>query len=415
MTPPPKGSAWTELRREWRLLTACTIGFGMSLSGTPFYTMGVFIDPLKAAFGWSVGAIQLGLTISYLTTVAVLPGIGWLTDRFGVRIVALSALTLMGLAFMALGLQAGQLWTYYLTWFFISLFGTGTLAITWSRAITGAFRAARGLALGVSLLGTGLVGVVAPPAARSLIDLVGWRGAYFCLGAPPILIAVPVTLLFLRDAGPRRQTQPKGTGARLNDPRLWTLAAAFLLIAGGIAGVIPNLVKVLTTEGLSRADAVAAASVVGGFVVLGRVGCGALVDRFWAPGVAAAFVMMPACACAVLAGGAIHHLQGAMLAAALIGLAAGAEFDLLPFLVGRYLPPERYTAALALASAAFYLGAAAGGPALATFYDRMGSYRIGLGGAAALFAVGAAALLTLGPYPVFTAVEAPRASSKGPK
>jgi MFS family permease len=409
LTPFPRSpeDTWAELARNWRLLGACTIGFGLSLSGIPFYTLGVFVDPLHAAFGWSVGQVQIGLTISYLTTMAILPAVGWLADRIGVRVVALVSLTGLGLAFMALGLQRGQLWAFWLNWFFISLFGTGTLAITWTRPLTHAFKAGRGLALGLSLLGTGVIGIFGPPAARALIDAVGWHWAYVCLGAAPILIAVPTTLLFFRDPAPTgADHRPQGLPAPLRDPRLWLLGFAFLLIAGGVSGTITNLIKAVTSEGVSRADAVAAASLVGLFVVIGRVGCGALIDRFWAPGMAAIFVMGPATACALLASGPARPGVAA-ISAALIGLTAGAEFDLLPFLIGRFLPLERYTGSLAAGSACFYLGAAAGGPLLAWFYDHLGSYRLGLWGASGLFAIAAVALLCLGPYPVFVSASAP--------
>ena len=413
MTAASHNDAWIELRRHWRLVTACTVGFGMSLSGIPFYTMGVFIDPLRSAFGWSVSAIQFGLTISYLTTMVVLPLVGWLADRVGVRAVALGALTLLGLSFMGLGAQGGQLWTFYLNWFFIALFGTGTLAITWTRPITEVFRAGRGLALGLSLLGTGVIGIFGPGVARDLIDAVGWRWAYVCLGAAPILIAVPTTLAFFREAAPTAKPAARGAPARLGDPRLWLLGAAFIIIAGGVAAVIPNLIKVCTSEGMSRAEAVTAAGVVGVFVVIGRVSCGALIDRFWAPGVAAVFVSMPAFACALLALGAARP-GSAALAAALVGLAAGAEFDLLPFLISRYMPRERYTATLAVVSACFYLGAAAGGPLLALAYDRLGSYRPGLWVTGALFASAAGILLCLGRYPGFGAgADADEAQGQG--
>ncbi len=397
----PEGS-WHELKRNWRLLGACTIGFGLSLSGIPFYTLGVFIDPLHAAFGWSVGQVQLGLTIAYLTTMAILPAVGALADRIGVRAVALGSLTGLGLAFMALGLQRGQLWSFWLNWFFISLFGTGTLAITWTRPLTHAFRAGRGLALGLSLLGTGVIGVFGPPAARALIDAVGWRWAYVCLGAAPVVIAIPTTLLYFRDPtiseSRRPKDRPAPLSAPLGDSRLWLLGLAFLLIAGGVSGTITNLIKALTSAGVSRTDAVAAASLVGLFVIIGRVSCGALIDRFWAPGVGAIFVMAPASACALLASGPARP-GVAVLSAALIGLTAGAEFDLLPFLIGRFLPLDRYTGALAAGSACFYLGAAAGGPLLALVYDWLGSYRLGLWGASGLFAFAAVLLLCLGPYP----------------
>ena len=177
--------------------------------------------------------------------------------------------------------------------------------------------------------------------------------------------------------------------------------------------MIPNLIKVCTSEGMSRAEAVTAAGVVGVFVVIGRVSCGALIDRFWAPGVAAVFVSMPAFACALLALGAARP-GSAALAAALVGLAAGAEFDLLPFLISRYMPRERYTATLAVVSACFYLGAAAGGPLLALAYDRLGSYRPGLWVTGALFASAAGILLCLGRYPGFGAgADADEAQGQG--
>jgi MFS family permease len=402
MTASPADEAWSELGRNWRLLGACMVGFGLGLSGIPFYTLGVFVDPLHAAFGWSVGAVQLGLTISYLTTMLVLPAVGWLADRVGVRAVALGSLVLLGLAFMGLGLQRGQLWTFYLDWFFIALFGTGTLAITWTRALTHAFRAGRGLALGLSLLGTGVIGIFGPQITRELIDWVGWRWAYVCLGAAPIVIAVPTTWLFFRDETPDHHRAAAGLPARLADPRLWLIGAAFVVIAGGVSGVIPNLVKLFTSQGVSRADAVLATTWVGVFVVIGRVSCGALIDRFWAPAVAAIFVLAPAVACAMLAEGGVRP-GSAALASALVGLAAGAEFDLLPFLISRYMPTERFTRSLALASACFYLGAGLGGPSLAWFYDRLGSYSLGLWIAAGLFCLAALALLALGPYPALRA------------
>lgn len=372
----------------------------MSLSGIPFYTMGVFVEPLHADFGWGVGAIQLGLTISYLTTVAMLPVVAWLSNRLGARAIALASLTLLGLAFMSLGLQGGALWTFYLNWFFISLFGTGTLAITWTKPITHALTAGRGLGLGLALLGTGVIGIFAPDITRQLISAIGWRGAYFCLGAAPILIAAPVAYFFFHDtAAPSSgRLTGAGAGADLRDPRLWLLGAAFVVTSAGITGMIPNLVKIFTTGGLPRIDAVAATGVVGLFVIGGRVGCGALIDRLWAPGVAAVTFAITASACALIALGGVNSTT-AIIVSALIGLATGAEFDLMPFLVSRYMPAERFSSSLAFISASFYIGAAAGGPSVAYFYDHFGSYRFGLWVACGLFAAGAAFTLLVGPYP----------------
>jgi hypothetical protein len=44
-----------EFRRGWRSLLAAAIGNGSGLSGLAFYTFGVFVLPLVAAFGWTRG------------------------------------------------------------------------------------------------------------------------------------------------------------------------------------------------------------------------------------------------------------------------------------------------------------------------------------------------------------------------
>ena len=100
----------SELRRGLPLVPACGFGFGLGLSSIPFYTFGVFVDPLWAAFGWSVGGIQAGLTVSYLTTVVMLPAVAWAANRFGAKRVALVSSGLFGLAFTALGLADRRLW-----------------------------------------------------------------------------------------------------------------------------------------------------------------------------------------------------------------------------------------------------------------------------------------------------------------
>ncbi len=130
----------------------------------------------------------------------------------------------------------------------------------------------------------------------------------------------------------------------------------------------------------------------------GRAASGVLIDRFWAPGVAAGFFVAPAAGCLLLMFEP-HSVPAAGVAAALIGLAAGAEFDLLAYLLAKYFGLRRYGAIYGCASAAF--GFAAGGAPLvfAAVFDRTGSYDLVLKVAAGAFVLGGLGLLGLGPYP----------------
>jgi MFS family permease len=391
-----------EFAAGWRVLVASGAGFGLGLSGLPFYTMAVFVEPLMMAFHWSVAQIQAGLTVMLLANVFTLPAAAWLSERFGARPIALTSIVLFSLSFMGLGVLGSGLIGYYLHWILMSAAGAGTLTVVWTQVISTWFTKARGAALGLAMMGTGLTAFFAPPLANGLIFWLGWRGAYEALGALPLVIAFPlVWFLFGSQGAPTavRVRPPGGSAAKIiSDWRFWVIGAAFLLIGGAVAGLIPNLVKLLRERGFSAANAAEVASVVGLFVIVGRAACGALLDRIFASMVAAGFFGAAATACLLLR---LERLDLAVagVAAAAIGLSAGAEFDVLPYLASRYFGLQHMGVALGLLTMFFYVGAAVGPFGIGWLADLRGSYNLPLLIAAGCFAVGGGLLLLLGRYP----------------
>ena len=73
-------SASAEFAEGWGVLLASAAGFGLGLSGLPFYTMGVFVELLSATFHWSLAEIQGGLTVMLLANVVTLPAAGMAGD-----------------------------------------------------------------------------------------------------------------------------------------------------------------------------------------------------------------------------------------------------------------------------------------------------------------------------------------------
>ena len=168
-----------------------------------------------------------GVPVSTMMVIISGPIVGLLSERYGVRRVALTSLILFGLAFMSFGLNKGSLPQYYLTWGLVAAAGAGTLPITWTRAINNAFDVRKGFALGLALLGTGLFGYLVKPYAAAIIAAYGWRVAYVAIGALPILIAFPVAYFGFHDIGDsgpakdrrqavaeRRRITPVGRSAR---------------------------------------------------------------------------------------------------------------------------------------------------------------------------------------------------------
>ena len=109
-------------------------------------------------------------------------------------------------------------------------------------------------------------------------------------------------------------------------------------------------------------------------------------------------LLLPVAGCLLLAN-ADPGFVLILVACSLIGLAAGAELDLMAYLTARYFGPRHYAKIYAVLYA---LLAVAGGVApmlFARLYDRTASYTASFHVAAALLVVGAVLLPLLGRQP----------------
>ncbi|WAC71965.1 MFS transporter [Roseateles sp. SL47] len=395
-----------EFRRDhaWRIVLAAWVGVALGLTALPFYTLGIFAKPLAQEFGWSRSLIQSGFMFSTLGVVLCGWATGWLIDRFGVRPVALFSQAGLALGFVGMASQDGSPWMWQSCWFVLAVLGVGTTPLTWSRGIASWFDKRRGLALGLALSGTGVTALVAPPLVGAVVSSMGWRTGYLSIALAIGLFAMPLVWLLFRErsapagaaAGAPGAAQIQGLtlAQAIRTRHFWLLLIGFALICAAVAGLIPNLVPMLTDSGLSLAEATRYASVLGMNVMLGRLVSGWLLDRFWAPAVAVALLMPPTVACVLLA-----QQQWPGLAVMMIGLAAGAEFDLIAFLCLRYFGTRNFGQIYAWQWAGFSIATGIGPLAFGLVFDRTGSYHHALWIAALLLTLGPLLLLALGRYP----------------
>jgi MFS family permease len=411
----------TEFRRGWPIVVAAMFGIAFGLSPMPFYTIGIFAPLLAHEFHWSFAQIFAGITCTTAAVIIASPAVGLASDRYGVRRVALTSVALFGLSFMALALSNGSLLLYYATWLVVALLGAGTLPITWTRAVNNGFQSGKGLALGLSLIGTGLFGYLIKPLAAWFIGEWGWRGAYIAIGALPLLIALPLGLLCFRDpaqgvidpsnrreAARARAAVTPGLTMRqtCGEWRFWLLGGCFVSLAFAVGGLIPNMENMLKLAGFQHPSIVSLTSLIGLSVIAGRILGGWLIDRFWAPAVAAVLLSAPAAACQILAAPDLSY-HAAMLAIALIGMAAGAEYDLLAYMVARYFGMKSYGGIYGALYSCFALGAGVGPVIFGANFDRSHSYVVILHVAGGLFLGPALAMLLLGKYRTFVSESGP--------
>lgn len=411
--------ALKEFKYGWPVVGSSAIGIGLGMSPLPFYTIGVFVAPFMNEFGWEVQDVMLALSFFSFTAFFSSPLIGIITDKIGVRKTVLISILTFSLCFMAFSLNTGSKALYLFLWVLLALVGSGTLPITWTRAINRWFNKKRGLALGLSLLGTGFFGAFAKLYAAFLIEHYGWRMAYVGLALLPLLIALPLAFFYFRDVDDPKvadkvkrmkeelpylnnigeEVEKVGVSLKeaLRDYRFYLLALSFVPISFAVGGPIPNFEKILDTKGFGLTDAVYLASIVGYSVIVGRLLGGYLLDKLWAPGVAFVFFTIPVVACILFRQPELSY-SSAAIAVAIIGFSAGVEYDLMAFLVSKYFGLKHYSSIYGSLYGFFAIGAGFGPWIFGKSFASTGSYDYIFGLAIIAFIVGSLPLLFLGKY-----------------
>jgi MFS family permease len=407
----------------WVVLAA---GIGLSVHSGPIIvsTFGVFLKPLSQEFGWSRAEVSLAFSLATLVVTGAMPFIGRLVDRLGARRVIVPSALLFGLGLMSLYFLTASLWHYYAISLFMGVVGSGTTPVPYSKVISHWFDKKRGLALALAMTGISLGAFIMPPLAQALITGVGWRQAYVVLGLLTVAGTLPVVGLLLKespqlmglapDGGPGtdaglaarhgQEQGPSGAEAWHTAP-FWLMAGAFFLVSVSFHGFIIHLVPLLTDRGVSPQSAALAMSVaaIGGLV--GRLGCGYLLDRVFAPYVAVGFFGGFALGIFLLWSGAVGGWV--FVAVVLVGLGVGAELDVMPYMVSRYFGLRAFGEIYSYAFAAFVLGAVIGPLLMGAGFDATGSYRLALGGFVLPPLMAAGLMTQLGPYRTWEAVAEP--------
>jgi predicted MFS family arabinose efflux permease len=398
----------------WWVVLTCALGSACGIGPVVVYTFGVFVKPLAADLHVSRSSIALAVSLVDLLVAFSAPGAGRLVDRHGARFVIVGSHLAVVAMLGGISLLRPPLWHFYAAFALVGLIGVATTPVTYSRVVANWFDRRRGLALGIAAAGVGIGTFITLPLAQMVIDRSGWRIAYLCLAAFCLMVAVPAVWLFLR-AHPAElglfpdnlvpaaaistsRADAEGITVRqaFRTRNFWLLAGIFFTVAACITGANSHIAPLLTDSGISGSAAAFAASLFGVAIVVGRIGNGYLVDRFFGPHVMAAIFAGAAIAIGILWSGLATRF--AAPAALLLGLAAGAEGDLMPFLVSRYFGTRSMAEIYGCLFGAFTLGNAAGRYLMAVGFDASGSYRAPLGIALAALVVAVLACFALGRY-----------------
>ncbi len=395
----------------WRVVLAACFGVMAGFGSLFVYTFAVFVKPLSAAFGWNREAISLGFGLAAVTLGLISPLLGRWIDRFGPRRIILPSMSIFGCAIISLAFLHSAIWQFYVTCIVLGAVGNGAAHLAYSRSISTWFQQRLGTALAFVMVGAGLGAMILPVFAQSIITRFGWRPAYLALGCLALLLGLPLSWRYVRERGHERHesapiAHPGLTWqAGLRTSTFWIIVVVLFFSSISMNGAITHLSALLTDRGISPTDAALCASILGGSSLLGRIGVGWLLDRFFGARVALAVSLVTAAGIFLLA--RANSFPAGCLAAALIGVGAGGEAAITPYLLTRYFGLRSFSTLYGL-TWTFYAAAGAIGPViLGRAFDSTGSYASLLTILAAVLALAAAMNLLLPKYPDSFAVDLP--------
>jgi MFS family permease len=366
-----------EFARGWPIVFVSIIGVYASLATLPFYAIQNLFGPLNDAFGWGRAEISIAITLMGVANLFTSYLTGLVTDKFGSRPVALVSGLLLAVALMAITFNDGNLMQFWVSYFIMTVVAAGTLPLTYTRTVNQWFDKSRGLALGLTLLGTSFAAMTLPFLYKIGIDNFGWKGVFY-IGVAIILVAwLPIFLLLFRDrsAADQAASAQLATGMSLGEAAstatFWKMGIAFFLVTFAMSGIAIHIVAMLGDNGVERGDAVKIASLIGASLLVSRLVVGYLIDKMPAQPIAALCFAIPALGCYLLMGGGHGP---AIIAVILVGVALGAELDLIAFFTSRYFGMKNYGRIYGWQYVFYTLGAGVSPLAFGIAYDRLGSY-----------------------------------------
>jgi len=397
-----------------------TAAQGLCLGAAPIivYSFAVFFKPLSQEYHAGRAAISFAFTLQNVAAALFAPLTGRLIDRFGGRKVILPGTLIFGLLLVSSKLLGSKVWYLYVFFAVLGIVQGCTSPVGYSTVVSHWFNRRRGLGLGLMMLGIGVGAIAAPPVAQRLIAMFGWRAAYAIWGCAVLLIALPLATAFLRNDPGDKGLLPDGDrepDERGRDPielrpaneglswhqiwhssTFWLLISAFFLAGASVHACVLHLSALLTDRGVSAPAAAMAISVVGLAVLVGRVGTGYLLDKFFAPRLAAFFFCGAATGIGLLMIGSAGKI--ALGAAFLIGMGMGAEGDVIAYSISRYFGLRAFGTAYGYAFGSFVLAGAVGTLLMGVGFDFTRSYSVPLAGFFVAMLTAAGLMMLLGPY-----------------
>ena len=261
----------------------------------------VLIVPLEDAFGWSRSQISLAVSINVLLFGLVAPFAAALMERFTVRKVVMSALTIVAISASST-IFINQPWHLWALWGVGVGIGAGSMALVFAATVANRwFIARKGIVVGALTAATASGQLVFLPMLSHFALTYGWKSVSLSVGGAAALM-VPFIFFFLKEKPELIGTTPYGAPENWQPPApnqlsaghiaidtlkvasrsrdFWILFGTFLVCGLSTNGLIgTHFIPAAHDHGMGETVAAGLLALVGVFDVIGTIFSGWLTDR----------------------------------------------------------------------------------------------------------------------------------------
>ncbi|MDD5007207.1 MAG: MFS transporter [Syntrophorhabdaceae bacterium] len=411
-------------RQKVLVVFGAALGLACGFGPAFFGTLGILLKQMAASFNWGRGDIAVLPMVGMLGASIGAPLIGYIADRKGWNKVILFSVVLFALGLLAVSVAPVSYAYIIAVGLFTGIVGVGTTPAGYIAVISLAFDRRLGMALGLAAIGTGVGSMAMPIIVSKLIEVMDWRQAYLCVSGLILLFGLSAHQLIFRSSGAMKSNpgsnktslaSKKITNAGVGISfyhaiagyRFWVIGIATVFAGGITMGALVHLVSYATDRGIGPAFAAQSAAWMGFGIAAARTGVGFILDKIFAPIVACVALFLGATGLYLLSINILPSVWILPLAAILVGVATGAEGDLVPFLVKKYFGVVAFGSIYGTLMGAVGFGSGVGSYAYGWSFDLFKSYIPAFQVSAILLCACGLALLTLGRYQ-YARVEVPQ-------
>jgi MFS family permease len=348
-------------------------GMGAMLS------LSVFLQPMAQAMGWSRTGVSTAATVNWLCMGVGAFLWGWLSDRYGTRIVVLIGGILLGLGLVSAS-RATTLGEFQLLFGVLVGLASGSFYTPLTATTTRWFVQNRSLAVALVSAGVGLGSTTVGPLARYLITAYDWRVAMFVIGNLAWLVIIPMSLLVREPAGAAvgapdalaADGVEMTAGQALRTPQFAAIALAYFACCAAHSGPIFHMVTHAIDRGVTAMAAVTVLSVAGLASLGGRIVCGLVADRVGAKRTLVVGLAIQALAVTLYI--FTRNLASFYALSVMFGFAYGGVMPLYAIIVREYFGARIMGTAFGAVALVSTLGMSIGPPAGGWLFDTYGSY-----------------------------------------